>query len=100
MIDERRINWKEGAEQLVFHPNHIVRDSLPLLKIDLFQELKLNVINDIVHDAGGLLREWSSLLFKSLGQEYGIFEPSNITTGHYRFCQASAHFLNVAHLPE
>ncbi len=35
-------------------------------KINLHKELKLRVTNDKVKDAGGLLREWCSLLIKSL----------------------------------
>ena len=44
-----------------------------ILKLDLYREVKLSVVNDVVHDAGGLLREWAALCFKQLGQEYGIF---------------------------
>ena len=60
-----------------------------LLSCNLYKELKLNVVNDVVHDAGGLLREWSALIFKQLGREYGVFEISCKDTGHYRFSTAN-----------
>ena len=36
-IDARRINWKEGSEQILFHPNHVVWDSMTLLHMDLYK---------------------------------------------------------------
>lgn len=55
-LEERKIDWKKGAEYLMFSPNNIVVDSLLILKLNLFKELKLTVVDDIVKDAGGLLR--------------------------------------------
>ena len=65
-LSQKKIDWKIGAEQLIFSPNSIVIDSLLILKFNLFKEIKITVIDDIVKDAGGLLREWSVLLLKQL----------------------------------
>lgn len=58
---------------LTFHPEHIVKDSLGLTSINLYKELKIVVINDVVHDAGGLLREWAAMLLQELITTFRLF---------------------------
>ena len=55
-FNEFKISWKHGSEQLLFNPNNIMADSLQILKLNMFKELKLVVTGDKVKDAGGLLR--------------------------------------------
>jgi len=38
-------------------------------KIDPYKELKINFLGEICHDAGGLIREWYSIIFKYLQSE-------------------------------
>lgn len=40
----------------------VVEDSVGLLDVELWRELKLGVVGDVVHDAGGLLREWAGMV--------------------------------------
>jgi hypothetical protein len=61
-LKEQKVHWNEGAEHLIFSHKSIVNDSMLLLKLDLYKELKLIVEDDVVKDAGGLLREWVVML--------------------------------------
>ena len=39
----------------------------------MWRELKLNVVGDVVHDAGGLLREWAGMLMEAMVGKLGLF---------------------------
>ena len=67
-------------------------DSLLILKFNLFKEIKITVNDDIVKDAGGLLREWSVLLLKQLIGEFGLFEMNK--QGYYRLRKSEGEELN------
>lgn len=58
-----------------------MRDSLNLRKINLFKELKITVVNDVVHDAGGLLREWANMLVRELVGRFELFVRNKL--GYY-----------------
>lgn len=47
----------------------------------MYKQLKITVVNDIVHDAGGLLREWASMLLKDLITNYKLFIRNKL--GYY-----------------
>ena len=36
-LDSEKIDWKKGAEYLMFSPNNIVTDSLHILQLNLFK---------------------------------------------------------------
>ena len=47
-------------------------------KIDLFKELKINFIGEVSYDAGGILREWFTILFQNLeGEHLNLFIVSD-----------------------
>lgn len=50
-----------------------MRDSLRIRDIDLYRELKVIVVNDVVHDAGGLLREWLGMVLAELVHKHELF---------------------------
>ena len=35
-------------------------------KVDLYKELKINFVGEVSYDAGGILREWFTILFQNL----------------------------------
>ena len=46
--------------------------------INPFKELKIIFVGEESHDAGGLIREWLTILFKTiLDKETGLFERSD-----------------------
>ena len=89
-LQEEKVDWEDGAEHLLFSPNNIVVDSLLILKLNLLKELKLTVVDDIVKDAGGLLREWSVLLLKELIGSYGLFKVNK--SGSYMLQPSEGEF--------
>jgi hypothetical protein len=47
-------------------------------KIDLFKELKINFIGEVSYDAGGIEREWFTILFQNLeGEKLNLFHISD-----------------------
>ena len=46
-------------------------------KVDLYKELKINFIGEVSYDAGGILREWFTVLFQNLeGEKLNLFNIS------------------------
>ena len=47
-------------------------------KVDLYKELKINFIGEVSYDAGGILREWFTILFQNLeGEHLNLFIVSD-----------------------
>ena len=78
-ISKKKIDFINGAEKLNINREKVLEDSMEQFeKIDPFKELKIIFIGEESHDAGGLIREWLTILFKTiLDQNTGLFERSD-----------------------
>ena len=67
---------------LVIERNNIFRDSFEQFRttqeLDLRQEIKINFVNEISQDAGGLIRDWFSIIIEELFKpERHLFKKAN-----------------------
>ena len=84
-INKYKISWEEGAEQLNINRNRIIKESLIQINdINIFKEWKINFIGETNYDAGGIMREWFTTLFKSLEDDkLNLFIESETETFSY-----------------
>ena len=78
-IQSRKISWEKGFCQLDLTRDEILVKSMEQIeKVDLFKELKINFIGEICYDAGGIIREWFTIIFRTLeGNKLKLFIPSD-----------------------
>ena len=78
-ISKKKIDFINGAEKLNINREKVLEDSMEQFeKINPFKELKIIFIGEESHDAGGLIREWLTILFKTiLDNKSGLFERSD-----------------------
>ena len=78
-ISKKKIDFINGAEKLNINREKVLENSLEQFSsINLFKELKIIFIGEESQDAGGLIREWLTILFKKiLDEETGLFERSD-----------------------
>ena len=78
-ISKRKIDFINGAEKLKINRDKVLEDSMEQFdNINLFKELKIIFIGEESHDAGGLIREWLTILFtKILDKDSGLFQRSD-----------------------
>ena len=78
-ISKKKIDFINGAEKLNINREKVLENSLEqFLKINPFKELKIIFLGEESQDAGGLIREWLTILFnKILEEETGLFERSD-----------------------
>ena len=78
-ISKKKIDFINGAEKLNINREKVFEDSMEQFeKINPFKELKIIFIGEESHDAGGLIREWLTILFKTiLDHKTGLFERSD-----------------------
>ena len=71
-----RISWANGCEVLnVDRANLVMSSKVGLNKINIRKELKIQFDDEVVEDAGGLLREWMHLVTNNIfSKEIGLFE--------------------------
>jgi hypothetical protein len=66
-INSRKISWQDGFCQIEVNRNNVLNSSMEKIEsVDLFKELKINFSGELCYDAGGIFREWFTILFKSL----------------------------------
>lgn len=66
-VKELKVDWREGSCKLDIDREDCFRQSMiQFEKIDSYKELKINFRGEVSHDAGGLIREWYSIIFKHL----------------------------------
>ena len=71
-IQNLKVDWSSGAEKINIERDKIIEQSMEQFKtINLYKELKINFKGEESHDAGGLIREWLTVLFKA------ILDPAN-----------------------
>ena len=78
-ISKKKIDFINGAEKLNINREKVLENSLEQFSvINPYKELKIIFIGEESHDAGGLIREWLTILFnKILEEETGLFERSD-----------------------
>ena len=78
-ISKKKIDFINGAEKLKINRDKVLEDSMEQFdNINLFKELKIIFIGEESHDAGGLIREWLTILFtKILDKDSGLFQRSD-----------------------
>jgi hypothetical protein len=74
-----KIDWIKGACIIKIDRENILDSSINEWKnIDPFKELKIHFIGETANDAGGIIREWLTVLFKEiLDDETKLFEKSD-----------------------
>ena len=78
-ISKKKVDFINGAEKLKINRDKVLEDSMEQFKyINLFKELKIIFVGEESHDAGGLIREWLTILFqKILDSKTGMFQRSD-----------------------
>ena len=78
-ISKNKIDFINGAENLKINRDKVLEESMTQFEtINLFKELKIIFIGEESHDAGGLIREWLTILFqKILDRDTGLFQRSD-----------------------
>ena len=78
-ISKKKIDFINGAEKLNINRDKVLEESLEQFeKINPFKELKIIFMGEESQDAGGLIREWLTILFnKILDEKTGLFERSD-----------------------
>ena len=78
-ISKKKIDFINGAEKLSINREKVLEDSMDQFeKINPFKELKIIFLGEESQDAGGLIREWLTILFKTiLDHKAGLFERSD-----------------------
>ena len=69
-INSVKIPWEDGFCQLDLNRNNLLIESMnQIKKVDLHKELKINFIGEVSYDAGGIMREWFTMIFQTLESE-------------------------------
>lgn len=74
-----KVDWRKGADMITIDRENIVKESITeFAKINPFKELKITFKGEVCQDAGGLIREWLTVLFKTfLDENYNLFEKAD-----------------------
>jgi hypothetical protein len=66
-LNKIKIDWREGYSTIVINRETLLKDSMDQWdSINIFKELKINFIGETSYDAGGLIREWFTAIFKQI----------------------------------
>ena len=78
-ISKKKIDFTDGCETLYITRENVLENSLvQSVILNLFKEIKIIFIGEESSDAGGLIREWLTILFKELlDPKTGLFERSD-----------------------
>ena len=78
-LQEKKIDWTIGSDKISINRENILEDSISQFKkINPFKELKIEFKGEISLDAGGLIREWLTVLFNILlDEKTNLFEKSD-----------------------
>ena len=78
-ILKRKISWEEGCCQITLNRENFLEESIYQIKnINIYKEWKINFVGEINYDAGGIMREWFTTLFKALeGENLKLFVRSD-----------------------
>lgn len=86
-MEDLRVSWEKGCEVLhVDRANIVMSSKTGLSKVNLRKELKIKFDDEVVDDAGGLLREWMHLTMKAIfSHETGLFTHCKTQETAYKF---------------
>ncbi len=93
-----KIDWREGSQILTIDRENFFKQSITQIgNTNLYMELKINFLGEISHDAGGLIREWYTIIFKKLlSTEACFFEKAD--TDEYSFAISQNISTNIENL--
>ena len=64
-LQKLKIDWREGSDFINIDRDNIIESSLEQLsKVNIYREIKVKFKGEEEGDAGGMMREWMTLLFK------------------------------------
>ena len=78
-ISKKKIDFTDGGETLYISRDNVLENSMVQLEVlNLFKEMKIIFTGEESSDAGGLIREWLTILFKEImDPKTGLFERSD-----------------------
>ena len=78
-LQKVKLDWRNGSETITVVRDNIVHDSITQFKqIDPLKELKISFQGEISLDAGGIIREWLTVLFCILlDEKENLFEKAD-----------------------
>jgi len=83
-LEKLKISWMNGSDHLSIRKDYILEDTIKEIETcDLHKELKIMFKDEIVLDAGGLMREWISLIMGKFA-EGGLFEKADTENFTYK----------------
>lgn len=66
-INSLKIDWREAYCTITVDRENFLKQSIyQFTQIDPFKELHINFKGEVSHDAGGIIREWYTIIFKEL----------------------------------
>jgi len=69
-INKRKISWVEGSCPIVINRSNFLEESINQIQdINIYKEWKISFIGETNYDAGGIMREWYTTLFKALEKD-------------------------------
>lgn len=79
LLQKLKIDWRKGSENININREEIITQSMTQFKsINPYKELKINFIGEVNQDAGGLIREWLTVLFQELlSEKMKLFEKAD-----------------------
>ena len=78
-ISKKKVDFTEGSETLYISRENVFENSfIQIPTFNIYKEIKIIFIGEESSDAGGLIREWLTILFKQiLDEKTGLFERSD-----------------------
>jgi len=86
-IKKHKIDWTDGCDNIELSRENCLEESVEKIEfVDLWRELKISFNGEIASDAGGLYREWFTILIEELEKkEMKLFERSECDEINYIF---------------
>ena len=86
-IKKHKIDWSEGCDNIELSRENCLEESIEKIEfVDLWRELKISFNGEISSDAGGLYREWFTILIEELEKkEMKLFEKAECDEINYVF---------------
>jgi hypothetical protein len=71
----KKVSWRDGFCKLELNRDQVLPQSIKqIYSVDLYKELKIDFKGEVSYDAGGIIREWFTVLIRALESK----ELSNI----------------------
>ena len=77
-LKKKKIDWRKGCDKISINRENILEESMNQFEnINPYKELKIDFKGEVSEDAGGLIREWLTVLFDILLEKCNLFEKSD-----------------------